>query len=1605
MELGEDAPPSSDDVTALPKWLETRKRASLVLDDGTVFEGFSFGHPESTTGEVVFNTGMVGYPESLTDPSYAGQILVITFPLVGNYGVPGDDIDEMGLSKFFESSKIHVQAVVIADYSFEASHYQAKKTLGQWLRDHGVPAIYGVDTRMITKQIRERGSMLGKVVVAGSKKAEEMAFVDPNAENLSAKVSRTEPQVFLPAKREPGTPDGWTKVADDHGDGAAAAADAADTPRKDPPHILAIDCGVKNNIIRYLVTHLRVKVTVVPWDYDFTEDEFDGLFLSNGPGDPTQLTKTIGHIRACMQKRPNTPIFGICLGNQLLALAAGAKTYKMKFGNRGMNQPCIDLRTTRCYITPQNHGFAVDNNSLPKEWLPLMVNANDGSNEGIIHRGRPWFSVQFHPEACGGPTDTAFLFHDFIRNISEPMSNTVTTIPYSLPVVHRKVLVLGSGGLTIGQAGEFDYSGSQAIKALRESGVQSILINPNIATVQTSAGYADRVYFLPVNPEFVTQVIKRERPDGILCTFGGQTALNCACQLNEMGVFEKYNVRVLGTPIQSIIMTEDRELFAKAVAHCGYKIAESACCETTDQAVVAATKIGYPVLVRAAFALGGLGSGFAHNAAELKELVDQALVNSPQVIVDKSLKGWKELEYEVVRDANDNCITVCNMENFDPMGIHTGDSIVIAPSQTLTNAEYYRLRECAQKVVRHIGVVGECNIQYAVDPHSQEFRIIEVNARLSRSSALASKATGYPLAYVAAKLALGNDLVKLRNSVTKCTTACFEPSLDYIVAKVPRWDLRKFATVDAAVGSAMKSVGEVMAIGRTFEETIQKALRMVDESCTGFDAERFDGELMHRGVARDEASQMQATCEELSKPSPIRIWAIAKAFELGMGVEDVHQLTAVDRWFLTKLMHIHAVKRSLRAMDFPELRATPLLLREAKRCGFADRQIASQLRAVETAVLSPDLRAVAKEKELILGTETYAGGRVREEHIRHLRKRHRIVPVVKQIDTLAAEFPAETNYLYLTYSGEEHDIEFSKQKQGSNAKLSPTGTQFALGPPADSRYAPPARKEQAISKDGEEAARASAVLVLGCGCYRIGSSVEFDWCSVSCIRTLRSLGHEAVVINCNPETVSTDFDASDRLYFEELSHEVVLDIAELEQPMGVVVSVGGQTPNNLAMGLHNCGVNILGTSVDAIDMCENRFKFSSLCDSLRIDQPEWSEFSTVEEAFHFCKRAGYPALVRPSYVLSGAAMRVVTSDVDLERFLRTAAVVSRDYPVVISKYISGAKEVELDAVGQNGEILNYAICEHVENAGVHSGDASLLLPAQKLFVETHRRVKNIGQKICRALKISGPFNLQFMCKDNEVMVIECNLRASRSLPFISKTYNVDFIELATRVMLGFKVKPAVIQPMEMDIIASKVPVFSFSRLKNSDPRLGVEMQSTGEVACFGVNQYEAFLKAMISAGFRLPEKNILLSIGPALQKHEFMQYARMLVDMGYTLYATKTTCEMLKQQGGFDSIIMVYKPFVKREPNVLTMLKGGKLDLVINVPDSMDSQGLTDGFEMRRATIDSSTPLITDLKTAILVVMSLSRKHSREKSGRAFWSYNSWQEYTTPATVGGAGRP
>ncbi|PHJ23419.1 carbamoylphosphate synthetase, partial [Cystoisospora suis] len=1721
------------------------KPAMLVLKDGREFRGYSFGHQGSIGGEVVFNTGMVGYPESLTDPSYEGQILVLTYPLIGNYGVPSSDKDEYGLPKFFEGDRVYVRALVVADYDSKAvtAHFRAENSLGAWMERHKVPGIAGVDTRALTKHLREVGCMLGKIVVldeseesaeglctselsvlnmeerdagiaaeqgresakcegsenacssvvprlkrrldmttawdqALRKKAEQLPWCDPNGDNLVARVAHKEVRVFKSNIQNPGCRDVL---------------------------LLCVDCGMKYNIYRQLLhtkfEHCNITLKVVPWDYEFGDEEgFDGLFISNGPGDPEQCQKTIENIRRVMERK--IPIFGICLGNQLLALAAGARTYKMKYGNRGecagvsrkddlhfgggnqgMNQPVIDLRTTRCYITPQNHGFAVDESTLPSDFLPLFVNANDRTNEGIIHRSLPFFSVQFHPEASGGPTDTFYLFDDFIALIMRAQTlKQVHTIPFSFPKKFNKILLLGksrgnlasatldcrligvrsaltlsafssatcsrfwawygffvlghnisrnalhqsSGGLSIGQAGEFDYSGSQAIKALKEENVFVVLVNPNIATVQTSKNMADKVYFLPVTAEFVSEVIEKERPDGILCTFGGQTALNCAVKLHEKGILQKFGCQVLGTPIEAIIATEDRELFAAKLGEIGEKVAESAAATTLEEAVRVASSIGYPVLIRAAFALGkcyltrGLGSGFAEDEATVRQICKEAFAHSSQVFIDKSLKGWKEVEYEVVRDCKNNCVTVCNMENLDPLGIHTGDSIVVAPSQTLSNGEYYRLRHTALKVIRHFGIVGECNIQYALDPDSEKYYIVEVNARLSRSSALASKATGYPLAYIAAKLALGSTLLDLTNSVTKETTACFEPSLDYVVTKVPRWDLRKFDSCDPFMGSAMKSVGEVMAIGRTFEESLQKALRMVEEKATGFDesmCQFFPSSHLSQenDLLRADSSPLGATTAattangatgsevsspsspaggepeneqleaELRRPSPNRIWALALALQKGWTVSELHAKTRIDKWFLSKLQNITSIKNHLSQLRLEDLSKSDLFY--VKKHGFSDRQIAQYLR--------PSLSMSPPSGSWSGATPPSFPCRraLSEFDVRRRRILLGVQPCVKQIDTLAAEFPAHTNYLYMTYQGCEDDVsallpspllsqlsavfdyacpanspapcsgirdDYYRARAQLLMGMSPRGSPrekreetrksgkekgteendgnrvgvHTLGDPdADAAVAAVAataaahaqaldmlaeaqreKREKKVGGEGSilcELGRSTSIsrvlsqkagqeqtkqcyVVLGCGCYRIGSSVEFDWSAVSCVQTLRSLGNLAIVVrapgvNCNPETVSTDFDVSDRLYFEDLSLETVLNIWEFELPAGMIISVGGQAPNTLSTELERRGVHIVGTSVAAIDCCEDRHKFSRLCDELNIDQPAWKEFTDLRTAKQFCRQVGYPVLVRPSYVLSGAAMRVVTDDDQLDAFLKIAAVVSGESPVVISKFVENAKEVEFDSVASRGEILNFAISEHVENAGTHSGDATLILPGQKLYVETIRRVKKISQKLAKALQVSGPFNIQFICKQNDVKVIECNLRASRTFPFISKTFNLNLIDLATKVMIGAPVTPLPIHLVDLSFVCVKVPVFSFARLRGCDPVLGVEMRSTGEVACFGSSKHEAFLKAVLSTGAELPlvQRSLLVSAGPLAAKLELEPCLKLLLDMGFTIYATE----------------------------------------------------------------------------------------------------------------------
>jgi len=1054
----------------------------------------------------------------------------------------------------------------------------------------------------------------------------------------------------------------------------------------------------------------------------------------------------------------------------------------------------------------------------------------------------------------------------------------------------KKVLLLGSGALKIGEAGEFDYSGSQALKAMKEEGITTVLINPNIATVQTSDGFADKIYFLPVTPLFVEKVIKKERPDGILLAFGGQTALNCGVELYRSGVLEKYGVKVLGTPVQAIMDTEDRELFVKKLDEIGVKTIKSEAVNSTAGAIEAAEALGYPVIVRAAYALGGLGSGFCDNREELIALVEKALSFSPQVLVEKSLKGWKEVEYEVVRDCYDNCITVCNMENLDPLGIHTGESIVVAPSQTLTNEDYHYLRQLAIKIIRHIGIVGECNVQYAFDPESMDYRVIEVNARLSRSSALASKATGYPLAFVAAKLGLGYGLFDLKNSVTKETSAFFEPALDYIVVKIPRWDLGKFHGVRREIGSSMKSVGEVMAIGRTFEEAIQKGLRMI-------------GQGMHGFVGNKEL-HVEDIDKSLSEPTDKRIFVLSQALLHGYSIERIHELTKIDRWFLHKLNNI--VKTSKELDGYSRLEDIPSeVLTLAKQQGFSDFQIA---RAVDPAVTGH----AAHEAALAVRTR---------------RKELHIIPVVKQIDTLAAEYPAQTNYLYLTYNGSANDIEYEH----------------------DSR----------------------SIVVLGSGAYRIGSSVEFDWCSVNALLTVKKQGYRSVMINYNPETVSTDYDMCDRLYFDELTFERVMDIIDLETPYGTILSVGGQIPNNLAMKLDAEGVNILGTTAASIDNAEDRHKFSSMLDELGIDQPAWRELTSMDDINKFIDEVGFPVLVRPSYVLSGAAMNVCSNPEELERFLRLAANVSKEHPVVVSQFIQNAKEIEMDAVAQNGEIKAYAISEHIEFAGVHSGDATIQFPSQKLYVETMRRLKKVSAKIAKALNISGPFNIQYLAKNNDIKVIECNLRASRSFPFVSKVLKINFIDLATRIMLGEQVEKPSKSAFDLDYVGIKASQFSFSRLQGADPVLGVDMSSTGEVGCIGDDTSEALLKAMLAVGQRIPKKSVLLSTGTAKQKADMLDSAHLLHNHGFKIYATGGTHQFLNDNG--IPAIRVYWPSQPdMQPQALDLLHNKEIDMVVNVPKNLTPTELSNGYKIRRAAIDLNVPLLTNARLAAAFISAFT---------------------------------
>ena len=1062
----------------------------------------------------------------------------------------------------------------------------------------------------------------------------------------------------------------------------------------------------------------------------------------------------------------------------------------------------------------------------------------------------------------------------------------------------KKVLVLGSGSLKIGQAGEFDYSGSQCLKALKEEGIKTILINPNIATIQTSEGMADKIYFLPVTPHFVEGIIKKEKPDGIMLSFGGQTALNCGVELEDSGILKKYNVNVLGTQVDVIKNTEDRKLFIKKLNEINLKTPESETCNSSEKAVEIANNLGYPVMIRVAYALGGAGSGVALNDNELLIKVKRALAYSNQVLIEKYLGGWKEIEYEVVRDSHDNCITVCNMENFDPMGIHTGESIVVAPSQTLTNNEYHNLRDISIKVIRHLGIVGECNIQYALDPVSEDYRIIEVNARLSRSSALASKATGYPLAFVATKLALGYSLIEIENRVTKITKSCFEPSLDYLVVKIPRWDLQKFKGVSFEIGSEMKSVGEVMAIGRKFEEVIQKAIRMLSIGLHGLVANNL---------------RFNDIEKELSNPTDKRLLVIVEAIKKEMSIDKISELTKIDKWFLYKIKNVVETEKEL--LKYDVLNIPKDLLKKSKEQGFSDFQIAK--------ILYKD--NINMEERLL--------------KVREIRKRYNIIPVIKQIDTLAAEYPAKTNYLYLTYNGEEDDIILNDKNN---------------------------------------------IIVLGSGAYRIGSSVEFDWCCVNSVLTLKNLGYSTVMINYNPETVSTDYDVCDRLYFEELSFERVLDIYEKENPHGIIISMGGQISNNLAIRLYRQYVRILGTSPLSIDRSENRHKFSELLDLLNIDQPKWTEAKSIDEVHNFSEGVNYPVLIRPSYVLSGAAMSVASNREELEFYLQKAVDISKEHPVVISKFITNAKEIEIDAVAHNGELIIYAISEHIENAGVHSGDATMVLPPQFTYLETIKKIKEVTKKIAKSLEITGPFNIQFIAKDNNIKVIECNLRASRSFPFVSKVTKHNFIDIATKAILNIPNKEKY-NTLDLDYVGVKAPQFSFSRLQGADPILSVEMASTGEVGCLGNDLHEAFLKSLLSVGFNIPHSNILLSTGTIKNKAYLLESIKKLIELNFKLYATGGTAKFLKENN--IPVEVLYWPLDEKEPNVLTYIQEKKIDLVINIPKSYEEEELTNDYLIRRKAVDFNIPLLTNEKITKLFIDSISKKKINDLEIKSWYEY------------------
>lgn len=1492
--------------------------AELVLEDGTTYVGRSFGAPVSMAGEVVFSTGMVGYPEALTDPSYQGQILVLTYPLIGNYGVPSVEQDEFGLTKYFESQggRIHVSGLVVSEYCEEPHHFEMYQTLRDWLVSQGIPAIMRVDTRNIVVKLRDAGCTLGKIVHAGC----DVPLIDPNTRNLVREVSSRVPLVF----------------------------------GKGDTVVLALDMGIKLNTIRCFLRK-GIQLRLVPYDWDIRQERYDALFISNGPGDPSLYVETIRSVEWALKQKK--PIFGICLGNQILCHAAGGKTYKLKYGNRGQNQPCRSHVDGRVVITTQNHGFAVDMASLnPLYWEAFFTNTNDGTNEGIRHKSKPFSAVQFHPEAKCGPQDSEYLFEDFMETIRKSkIEHYVNSRP-------KKVLVLGAGPIQIAQAGEFDYSGSQCLKSLREEKIKTVLINPNIATVQTQHTMADAVYLTPLDVESVERVIAKERPDGIMLGWGGQTALNCGVSLSKLGVLEKYGVRVLGTPISAIEITEDREMFKVAMQEIGEKVAESEACTTGDAAATAALKIGYPVMVRAAFTLGGMGSGVVTDEAALRAKCAIAFASSPQVLVEKSLQGWKEIEYEVVRDIYDNCVTICNMENLDPMGVHTGESIVVAPSQTLSNDEYQMLRTTAVNVIRHLGVIGECNIQFGLDPNSHQYYIIEVNARLSRSSALASKATGYPLAHVAAKLALGVRLPDVVNAVTKTTSACFEPSLDYVVVKAPRWDLDKFSMANHEIGTMMKSVGEVMAIGRTFCEAFQKALRMTDVMARGFMAPQWK-----RGADGTEEDDWPNYLDEIVRPTPRRVFAIAKAFQNGFTVRQIHDMSKIDLFFLNKLQdmsHLHEFIVRNYSQRFKEMPNEVLL--EAKQMGFGDRHLA-----------------------LALGCN--------QHDLRRHRIAARILPYVKQIDTVAGEFPAQANYLYLSYNAADNDVTFEERM----------------------------------------------VIVVGSGVYRIGNSVEFDFSCVVVASELRRRGYKVLMVNYNPETVSTDYDECDRLYFDEISEEVLIDITERERPIGVVLCAGGQLAQRVSVGLKINQLPVWGTDPKSIDVAENRESFSMLCDSLAIVQPEWTVVVNEAASKEFARRVGYPIVVRPSYVLSGSAMAVIWNDADIAQFLQAAAKVSGKHPVVLSKFHKGL-EYDIDVVAFRGTVLCLAISEHLEPAGVHSGDATMFLPPQRLTAAAEDvMIKQVTQ-LCEALCVTGPMNVQFLWvpSDNgpgRIMVIEANVRCSRSVPFVSKTLGISFPALIVDAITALhEERPAgYLAPVYADLhdwrrglsfVACKAAMFSFSRLAGSDPILGVEMRSTGEVGVIGRGAYEAFLNALTSCHIKLPRPNgskstgILIAIDTLDDAVLFAPFAVKLAKL-YEIYVT-ASCSTVLFGAGIRAKVLHSPKEKSFEPNVATFFKTGRITLTIQLRDKSrdfhlrriatrvlhqgsrvsptDPSGLndpTDDYVIRRLAVDAQCPLFTELSMASFFADAMTAVAPRLKADDCLYDVDALTDYVPAHTV------